>query len=401
METTGNDSAPQQRLPVLDGLRGIAILGILIMNIQAFARIERAYVIPNIYEPMSLADRWWHAFGYFFAEQIFISLLSCLFGVGIWLLAERSKAADLNPVKQQRKRSLGLLSIGLVHAYLIWSGDILVAYAIAAWVLAPAIKWQVRTQMQLGLAFLAVIPVLSLMEMSFVPVEIRRLAYDADPQAFQTEITALLGGWWDNQGWRFERALTSHYLGLPFGTFWFVAGWMLLGMALYRLGLTSGQWASRRYVLWLAVLLPVGLLIKALGYIYQAGSDFDPTRTVIGRGVFSYLGAACLCLSLVCLATLLWRQWPQHRIARFFEAIGKTALSNYLLQSLMATSLFYGFGLGWFQQCSFSQLVLVTIGIWACNGVLTLVWLRYFRLGPVEWLWRWQSRGSAPALLKR
>lgn len=398
MTANGNSPAISQRLAFIDGLRGIAILGILIMNIQAFARVERAYLIPNIHEPLSLTDRWLHALGYFFAEQVFISLLSCLFGIGIWILAERNLAAGQNPVKQQRRRSLGLLVIGLIHAYLIWSGDILVAYAIAAWILAPAVYWKTRSQLQLGLAFLAFTPALSLLEVSLLPAEVRGAAYAADPQALQAEINALLGSWWANQHWRFERTLESHYLGLPFGTFWFVAGWMLVGMVLYRIGLAAGQWSSRRYLLLLSITLPSGLLLKALGYVYQASSDFDPTRMVMGRGFFSYLGAACLCLSILCLAILFWRRWPQHGAARLLEAIGKTALSNYLLQSLIATSLFYGFGLGWFEQLSFRQLVLVTIGIWMANAVLTTAWLRAFRLGPMEWLWRWQSRGRAPAL---
>jgi len=368
------------------------------MNVQAFARVERAYLIPNIYEPLSLADRWLHALGYFVAEQVFVSLLSCLFGIGIWISAERSLAANQNPVKQQRRRSLGLLMIGLIHAYLIWSGDILVAYAIAALILAPAVYWKPPTQLQVGLAFLAVTPALSLVEISLVPAEVRSAAYAVDQQTFQAEINALSGNWWANQNWRFERTLESHYLGLPFGTFWFVAGWMLIGMALYRIGLAAGQWSSQRCLLLLTVLLPSGLLLKALGYLYQAGSDFDPARMVMGRGFFSYLGAACLCLSILCLAVLFWRRWPKHGLARLLEAIGRTALSNYLLQSVIATSLFYGFGLGWFERLSFSQLVLVTIGIWGVNGLLTTLWLRTFRLGPMEWLWRWQSRGRAPAL---
>jgi uncharacterized protein len=398
LDSTGNNSRNNSRLPVIDALRGIAILGILIMNIQAFGRIERAYLLPNIDGPLSLSDRWLHALGYFFAEQVFVSLLSCLFGVGIWLLAERSQAVGLNPVRQQRRRSLGLLSIGLVHAYLIWSGDILVAYALAAWVLAPAVYWSVGTQLKLGLAFLAVTPALSLLELMLVPAEIRSSVFAVDPQAFQAEIQALLGGWWENQGWRFDRTLESHYLGLLFGTFWFVAGWMLIGMALFRIGLAAGRWPDRRYWRLIALVLPLGWLLKALGYWYQASTDFDPARLVIGRGLFSYLGAACLCLGYLSLAVLVWRHWPQHVLARPLEAIGQTALSNYLLQSLLATTLFYGFGLGWFEQLDFAQLVLVTIGIWTVNALLTTWWLAHFRLGPMEWLWRWQSRGQAPAL---
>lgn len=401
MEPNGNALGITQRIAVIDGLRGIAILGILIMNIQAFARVERAYLLPNIHQPLSLADRWLHGLGYFLAEQVFVSLLSCLFGIGIWILAERSRAAKQDAIKQQRRRSLGLLLIGLVHAYLIWSGDILVAYAIAGWLLAPASGWSVRRQLQIGLAFLAVTPALSLLEWAVVPAAVRNAAFAADPQAFQAEITALLGSWSENQSWRFGRTLESHYLGLPFGTFWFVAGWMMIGMALFRLGFAAGQWSRPHCLLLLAISLPSGLLLKTLGYAYQAGSNFEPARLIIGRGVLSYWGAACLCLSIISLAVLFWRRWPQHRLARLLEAIGSTALSNYLLQSLIATSLFYGFGLGWFEQLSFAQLVLVTIGIWTSNAVLTTLWLRHFHLGPLEWLWRWQSRGSAPALKRQ
>lgn len=398
MTPIGNVATHTSRLDFIDSLRGMAIFGILVMNIQAFGRVEDAYLLPNIYQPLSALDQALHALGYFFAEQVFVGLLSCLFGIGIWLAAQRAQLAGLNPVALQRRRSLGLLLLGLIHAYLIWSGDILVPYAVAAWVLAPSVYWSQRRQWQVGLAFLAVMPALSLLEIALVPAELRGLAYAADANAFAQEIDALRGSWWQNQQWRFGRSLEMHLIGIPFGTFWFVGGWMLLGMALFQLGFAAGRWPRRYYWRTLLLSLLLGLTFKATGYLYQSGQQFAPETLVLGRGVLSFLGATGLTLSYIALVILCWQRWPEFWLVRGMAAIGRLALSNYILQSLLATALFYGFGLGWFERLSMAQLVLVTIGIWLLNAVFTGLWSRWFRMGPLEWLWRWQSRGQAPAL---
>lgn len=398
MTSIGNTADGNHRLAFIDGLRGLAILGILVMNIQAFGRVEDAYLLPNIHQALSPLDQVLHAIGYFLAEQVFVGLLSCLFGIGIWLAAQRAQSLGLDAVALQRRRSLGLLLLGLVHAYLIWSGDILVPYAVAAWVLAPSVHWSQRRQWQFGLAFLAVTPAISLLEISLVPAELRSLAYAADPVEFAAEIDALRAGWWQNQQWRWGRSLEMHLIGIPFGTFWFAGGWMLVGMALFRSGFAAGQWQPSLYLRCLALGLLAGLLFKAGGYAYQSGHQFSPETLVLGRGVLSYLGASCLTLSYIALAILCWQRWPGFWLGRGMVAIGRLALSNYILQSLVATTLFYGFGLGWFERLSMAQLVLVTIGIWLTNAAFTLLWLSWFRMGPLEWLWRWQSRRRAPAL---
>ncbi|MDB2449076.1 hypothetical protein N9W78_02175, partial [bacterium] len=293
MAPIGNKAPESRRLGVIDGLRGLAILGILIMNIQAFGRIERAYLLPDIHEPLSVLDRWFQGLGYFLAEQVFVSLLSCLFGIGIWLLAQNDQRAGRNPVTQQRRRSLGLLFIGLLHAYLIWTGDILVAYALAAWLLAPAVHWSARRQWQIGLLCLAVMPALGVLEVVAIPVESRQAIYSADPAAFQAEIQALTGSWWQNQHWRMARTLEVHLLGLPFGTLWFVAGWMLVGMALYRSGYAAGGWSSRNYMRVMVATLLAGLLIKAAGYPLH----FQPAWVSLSWSLFSQVGAACQMLA--------------------------------------------------------------------------------------------------------
>lgn len=397
MTTTSDKATENPRLPFLDGLRGLAVLGILIMNIQAFGRPEWAYLLPDITGPLSVADRWLHGLGYFLAEQVFVSLFSCLFGIGIWILAERDVRRQRDPIVHQRRRSLGLLAIGLVHAYLIWSGDILVAYALAAWVLAPSVYWPVQRQAQLGLMFLAVTPALALLEVGLLSAEARSAAYNINSQDIQAEIDALTGSWWKNQGWRFSHSLEAQLLGLPLGTFWFVSGWMLIGMALFRQGFAAGAWSPERYRRYIALALVAGLTLKATGYVYQAGNHFSPATLALGHGLFSYLGALCLALAYIGLAVLGWHYRPLPALGRLLQAIGRLALSNYILQSLVATSLFYGFGLGWFGGTSLVGLLLATIGIWLINAAFSLLWLRWFHCGPLEWLWRWHSRGQAPA----
>lgn len=386
-----------RRIPFLDMLRGIAVLGILVMNIQGFAQVELAYLSPPVLNPLTPAESVLHALGYLFIDQKFVSLFSLLFGVSAWIVATNARAAGMAWRDVHRRRNLGLLLIGLVHAYLIWDGDILVSYALAALLLTRSLEWSLRRQIQVALAMLSVPLLLSLAEYALLPPGELASQYDATPETLQDEITALRGDWFSVQAWRLRSALEMHLWGIPFWNLWFAGGLMLVGMVLFRLGIARAVYPPAFYWRWVLGWGLPGFLLTLIAYLYQRDQGFALTSIALGRGVLAYLGALMMALGYLGLAVLLYQRasWP--RVNRVFQAIGRMALSNYLLQSLVATGVFYGYGLGWFERLSLVQLLPVTLAIWALNASLSVVWLRHFQYGPVEWLWRWMTRGRRPA----
>lgn len=382
------------RIPFLDMLRGIAVLGILVMNIQGFAQVELAYINPYVLDALSPLEQWLHAFGYLFIEQKFVSLFSMMFGISTWIVATNAHSAGSSPTSVHLRRNLGLLIIGLVHAYLIWSGDILVSYAVTALLLTPALHWSIQRQIKIGLLFFAIPLIFSQLQFWLFSAEERAEWFAYTPEQLEAEIAAYRGGWLETLPWRLATSRDIHLLGLPFVLVWFVGGWMLTGMALFRIGIARAMFRPKIYWVWSIAWLIPGLILTQLGYLYQAHHQFELHTVALGRDTLAYLGALMMTNAYLGFAVLFYRSrlWP--KLVRALEAIGRMALTNYLTQSLVATFLFHGFGLGWFERLSLVELVPVTLGIWAVNLMFSVLWLRYFRQGPMEWAWRHLTQWS-------
>ena len=382
------------RIPFLDMLRGVAVLGILVMNIQAFAQVELAYLNPGIRDALSGAETVVHAIGYLFVEQKFIALFSMLFGISNWIVASNALAAGRSARSVHLRRNLGLLLIGLVHAYLIWDGDILVAYAVTALMLTPALNWTVRRQLKTAFVFLSIPLLLSLLDVWLYTPDARAELYETTIGGIDADIAAHRGTWLEALNWRIDSSLDMHLLGLPFYLVWFVGGLMLVGTVLFRLGIARAVYRPSFYGLWSLGWLVPGLLLTQAGYLYQSANDFNLGTVALGRDVLAYLGALMMAQAYLGFAVLFFRSglWP--RLVHVLERVGRMALTNYLLQSVIATGLFYGHGLGWYERLTLVQLVPVTFAIWAVHIAVSLVWLHRFRQGPMEWLWRHLTRWS-------
>lgn len=382
------------RIPFLDMLRGAAVLGILIMNIQAFAQVELAYLNPAIRNALTPGESVVHAIGYLFVEQKFIALFSLLFGISNWIVATNAQAKGLSYRTIHVRRNLVLLLIGLIHAYLIWDGDILVTYALTALLLTPALQWSISRQLKTALVFLLIPLLLGLLDVWLYTPDTRAAFYDSSVGSIDDDIAAHTGTWWSAQQWRMASSWDMHVLGFPFFLFWYVGGLMLAGMALFRLGIARAEYGAQFYGLWTLTWLVPGLLLTQAGYLYQASSDFNLGTVTLGRDVLAYLGALMMALAYLGVAVLFHQAGFWRGLRRTLERVGRMALTQYLLQSVIATTVFYGYGLGWFEQLSLVQLVPVTLGIWAINIATSLLWLRYFRQGPMEALWRRLTHGS-------
>ncbi len=393
-----------QRIASLDVLRGFAVLGILVVNIQSFSMISAAYMNPTATGDLNGTNYWVWLVSHVLVEQKFIAIFSMLFGAGIVLMADRREAAGRSPAAAHYRRMAVLLVIGLAHGYLLWEGDILCAYAICGLVVYLFRRRRPGVLIALGLAGVAVASAISLFfgwSMAFWPAEsITALQHEWAPtqEMIQQEVAAYRGGWFEQMSYR--APITFFFQTLVFITdvFWWASGMMLLGMALFKLGVLSAARSDRFYVTLIVLAVGVGLPMVLYGVHQNFAAGWEA-----GHGFF--LGRQYNCwasilvslgwvsaVMLVCRHNLL--AWLTRRLA----AVGRMALSNYLLQTVICTTIFYGHGLGLFGSVERPGQIAIVLAVLALQLVLSPIWLGFFRFGPVEWLWRAATYMHLPAM---
>ena len=389
--SAAHPTSSSQRLASLDVLRGFALLGILIMNIQGFAMISAAYSNPSLHMDLSGLNWWVWALSHAFADMKFMAIFSILFGAGIILATKRRDAAGRSSFAFFYRRNGWLLLFGLIHAYLIWFGDILVAYAVAAFVVFWFRGFRVRWLFLTGVIMLSVAPALSIVGLWLSSEEEGvNLVYGLLPstEAIAAEIQGYQGSWFDAFG---VRAGTSIELQsyIPIFLFWRAGGLMVIGMGLYKLGILSAERSPRFY--WTMALVGgvIGLPLVVLSAVMLSARVWDPLFALVGPGqLLNYIGslgiaAAYIALIMRLVQSKLWTTF-QHCLA----AVGQLAFTNYILQSMLCTAIFYGFGLGLFGQVERWGQVLIVVAVWVLQLALSPLWLKRFRFGPLEWLWR-------------
>ena len=375
-------------------LRGFAVLGILIVNIQGFARVASAYMNPTSGRVLEDADLWTWAAVYLFADTKFISIFSLLFGAGIAMMSERMTQRGVSGTGLHYRRNSWLLVFGLVHAYLIWHGDILVTYALCGFLLFPLRNLEPRKLLWIGgcaVAFVVALWTLAAASIPYWP-EADRVAAAAEwapaRDALNAEIAAFRGGWTEQVVARAPIALalqTTALLGL---LLWRAGGMMLVGMALYRLGVVTAARSTKFYRRMVVVGLGVGLPLAAAGTAYKIQVDFAWDRAMFQGGLFNYVGSIGVFLGYLGLVMLIVKGGRLPRLQRRLAAAGRMALTNYITQSLICSLVFYGHGLALFERVGGPGQVAIVAGIWTLQLIWSPWWLARFRFGPLEWLWR-------------
>lgn len=180
---------------------------------------------------------------------------------------------------------------------------------------------------------------------------------------------------------------------MQFGIFFMWALWrttalMMLGIVLYRSGFLSAAWRARTYALLAIVASAIGLTLTGTGIVAAERAGFTGIAMVTTWMNWNYFGSLFGALGWASAIMLLAQAARPARMLAALEAVGRTSLSNYLLQSLTCTLIFNGHGLGWFGQLGRLQLWGVVIAVWALQIALTLLWMRVASVGPVEWAWR-------------
>jgi len=379
----------RDRIIALDTLRGFAVLGILIMNVQSFSMIMAAYSNPTAYGDLAGVNLWTWALGHLFADQKFMSLFAMMFGAGIVLMTGRAEARELRPAGLHYRRMAALLLLGAAHAYLLWYGDILFWYALCGMVVFPLRRRSPKTLLIVGILSFAIpsgLLALGGASLSGLPAQ-DLAAFSADwspsAQEVRAELDAYRGGWLAQMSQRVPASLEAHTIGFAAWGLWRVSGLMLIGMALFKLGILSGRRSGRAYALLFGLGLLLGLPLIAVGLFGQFSHGWDFVQGFFFTAQYNYWGSLCVALAYVGGVMACGGTRPG-RLA----AVGQMALTNYLLQTLICTTLFYGHGLGWFGRVERWQQLTIVLAVWALQLLLSPWWLGRFRFGPAEWLWR-------------
>lgn len=383
---------PDERIVSLDVLRGIAIFGILVINIQSFSMPTVVRTNPTQFGEFAGIEFLIWLGSHVFFEQKFITLFSLMFGAGIVLFMESKQTADRSAVALHYRRTLALLVIGVAHAYLLWDGDILVIYALCA--LWAVLFWRSspRYLFVLGAVLIAIPTFLSVNFAFDVGFSNDYEGWTASSAAIAAEIEAYQGSWTDGFAERAESAWQSHTTEFVTVTAWRYTGIILWGMAFYKSGLLTNDWSRGAYRKLIVAGAVIGLTYIAIGLWVAFSYDWAG-----GAGVLSWelnnVGALFLAAAYIGIVMNYCRSRTEGLFIRVTSAVGRTALSNYLFQTLVATTIFYGYGLGLFGEVSRVEQLAVVVGIWILQGVLSVLWLRRFEYGPVEWLWRQATYG--------
>ena len=380
------------RIDSIDVLRGFALLGILVMNIQLFAMPAAAYFNPFAYGDLTGANFTVWLGSRLFADQKFMTIFSMLFGAGIVLMAGRAERSG-NATRVHYRRMGWLLLIGLAHAHLLWAGDILFLYAVCGMLVYPFHRMPPRLLLVAGTAVVSVGSVVYLAGgvTSAWPSDVLRQFIDEAWQPTQpiidAELAAYRGGWLEQLPFRSASALAFETVITLLWGGWRAGGLMLIGMALFKLGVFSSQRSPRFYGALIAVALFLAIPVEAYGVVLDFRYGWTIWSFFQGEQ-FNYWPSIGVSLGYIGLVMLACRTAALRRLTRPFAAVGQMALSNYLLQTVICTTIFYGHGFGLFGSVERLGQFGVVVAVSVVQLVWSPLWLQRFRFGPAEWAWR-------------
>ncbi len=395
------------RIATLDIVRGVAVMGILAMNIVAFAGPFQAYMNPTVYGAEGPADFASWAFSFILIDGKMRGLFSFLFGASTLLVIERAEATGESAAKVHYLRMVWLLVFGLIHFYLIWFGDILSLYALCGLLLFFFRKLSVRALIIWGVALVIVQTLLfasfaaGVYFLSEAAAQGNATAEQvkewrdmqgfvtASPEALQRDLSLHLGPWAGIVRDQVVRHGADPFTSIMmFG--WETMAYMLFGMAALKTGFFRGEWAVGRYRKTALIGFGLGIPIYALLAWLIVDANFSPLSLFAFSLAATVPFRPLMIVATAALIILLTRNGGAlvDRIA----AAGRAAFTNYLGTSLIMTTVFYGYGFGLFGELRRIEMWIPVLAMWALMLLWSKPWLDRYLYGPFEWLWRSLSR---------
>jgi uncharacterized protein len=406
------------RVQSVDVLRGVALLGILLVNILDFGLPLGAEHNPRIAggsTGLNLAA--WFA-GHVLFDGKFRAIFSMLFGAGAVLLTSRAerRGGGIEVADMYYRRTLWLIAFGLLHAYFIWDGDILFTYGLFGLALFPLRSVKPAVLLVAGLVVLTPVTVGSLSEAQSIR-SLRQKAFLADraaaegralteeqqedrlawrdeldelhryPPAIAREYEDHHGSYWTMFVRRLDTVPGTQSSDLyHFGVF-DTLSMMLIGMAFLRYGMFSATLRPRTYWRLAAFGYLTGIPLNIITGWFYYRSGFDPVYLMYNVAINEF-GRLLLAIGHIAVVMLVVQAGVLGWLTPALAAVGQTALTNYIGTSIVCTLLFNGYGFDLFGRLSRAQLLIVVVAVWSVQLIVSSIWLRYFRFGPIEWLWR-------------
>jgi uncharacterized protein len=427
----------EQRVTIIDSMRGIALLGILMMNIPFFGMAYQYAFNLNLRNEYSGVNyyTWWTVNGIF--EGTMRGLFSLLFGAGTVLLLNRLEKKDtgLPAADFYYRRLIWLLIFGLINAFVfLWPGDILYAYAICGLFLYPFRILKPKYLLMFGLAILIIA---SLREtLKLYDAKSTRLKGENALALEKKKVTLSEDQLKEKEDWvkyqekhktesllkEAEKETKEMHKGyfsimvhlkninvklqsteLYSSNFWDILAFFFIGMALFKWRVLTGERSPGFY--WVMLIGGYGIGIPLNLWTLDAFVDtrFDYTRMAERIYINFYQSRRLLVvLGHIGLIMLFFKYHLADWLLKLLSRVGQMAFTNYLMQSIICVIIFYGFGLNWYGALQRYQLYYIVGGVWLFQIIFSNIWLMYFRFGPFEWLWRsltyWRSQ---PMRIKR
>lgn len=404
------------RIESIDTLRGLALFGILLMNIIAFANPFAAYLDPRVDGAGQGIDLWTFMSVDILAEGSMRTIFSMLFGAGMLIFLNKPNTDPVHVRGLYYRRALLLVAFGLFNAYvLVWSGDILYTYGMTGLAL-----YFFRDMSALRLAKIAggVLVLLTVIH-SAMHMQGRLLKNEVDtinalpagteltveqgevlqawdtfleqqfltPELIAEELEAKRSGYWTNVKHAAAANIFIQTFAFVINTFWDALAMMLLGMAFLKWGIFDASRSVKTYTLFCLLGFGIGIPLNAWETFTFVNSDFQIYWNSFNRPTYD-LGRLALALGYIGLVMLVCKSgifaWLRTGLAR----VGQMALTNYLSQSIICNVLFLGFGFGLAGELARHQIYYVVFAVWVFQFLFSIWWLQRFRFGPAEWLWR-------------
>ena len=382
-----------ERIDMLDAIRGFALFGILLMNLEAFnGPIMQAMsgIDPTLHGLDRIAD----AFIYIFVQGKFWTLFSLLFGIGFAIMYDSAARSGGDFRRIYKRRLWALLAIGAAHGILVWEGDILFTYALAGFVLL----WRMKSDTPPRLVRILMVYCAPLAMLALAGAMAGNHDDGADIAKMMAEESRFQGHspYLATLQWRagyFLQSLGNLVILLPMA-----AAVFALGVRLHRLGwsrpASSADDGGGRAAIY-CYLAGLALMLASI----SISPDVSPVRidaVFATVNILNMLAGLLMCLGMFFGLRWLWvRTWFQKRLA-LLAPLGRMALSNYLGQSLICTLIFSGYGLGYFQQLPRAWHIPFAMAVIAAQAAFSTWWLSRFSMGPAEFLWRWLTYGKRP-----
>ncbi|MEM8533373.1 MAG: DUF418 domain-containing protein [Chloroflexota bacterium] len=413
METTLGPTRASERIAVVDILRGFAIFGVLVVNTFYFFNPLLAPVEAGAF---SAADHTTLFIINFLFVAKFYTLFSFLFGLGMYIQMKRAQEKQINFVPIYLRRLFILAVFGFAHGVLLWIGDVLLTYAITGLVLLLFFRNCKPRTLLVWAIILTMIPI-AITGFGVTTVELARMAPEIgiykDLEASYAAVAQQMEADLANDYAVYANGSFVEITAERFRDFMYALSTVTLFsipsvLTMFLLGLRAGkrEWFSnpaahrttfRNLLLWA---LPLGLVlnfyIAITGFSQnQLNTNIDALNWMTLSQVIAFnIGTILLCLSYVAIIVQICNITTGARFLKPLAPVGRMALSNYLMHSIVMTTLAYGYGFGLFDSVGLAMGFLISIVLYAIQIPLSKWWMSRFRFGPFEWVWRSLTYGT-------